>query len=64
MVVPGRIPLSQFRGRVQSVDIPIHLLYLIKRVFPPGYWAFTTVFHNVANRILPGAQRARKEIAQ
>lgn len=42
----------------------IHLLYLIKRVFPPGYWAFTTVFHNVANRILPGAQRARKEIAQ
>jgi len=41
----------------------IHLLYLIKRVFPPGYWAFTTVFHNVANRILPNAQRARKEIA-
>lgn len=40
----------------------IHLLYLVKRVFPPGYWAFTTVFHRVANQILPNAQRARKEL--
>ncbi len=50
--------------RVVYTSQDIHLLYLVKRVFPPGYWAFTTVFHNVANRILPGAQRARKEIAQ
>lgn len=49
--------------RIVYTSQDIHLLYLVKRVFPPGYWAFTTVFHNVANRILPAAQGARKELS-
>ena len=41
----------------------IQLIYVLKRVFPPGYRLAMTVVHRVANRILPGAQRARKERA-
>lgn len=41
----------------------IWLVHLLQRYFPPGYALAMHIFNRAANRVLPAAQRARKDAA-
>ena len=68
-VSPEQAAAATLRGVRRGRDVvytsqDIRLIYAIKRIFPPGYKAIMRVIHYAGNRILPGAQSARREVAR